>query len=90
MSYPRFQWIDVILLKWDWKVKTQKSAFIRVIRVIRDSDNTHAKNFTHPIDYAKWVGFPSRLTVFFSFQYSFKPSLPFFAAQVFKSSLSPT
>ena len=25
LCFPRFQWIDVILLKWDWKVKTQKS-----------------------------------------------------------------
>ena len=48
MSCPCFQWIDVNLLKWDWKVKTQKSAFLRALRVIRDSDNTHAKNFTHP------------------------------------------
>ena len=49
MSCPRFQWIDVILFKWDWKMKAQKSAFIRAIRVIRDSDKTHVKNFTHPL-----------------------------------------
>ena len=49
MSCPHFQWIDVNLLKWDWKVKPQKSAFIRAISAIRDSDKTHAENFTHPL-----------------------------------------
>ena len=69
MSCPRFQWIDVILFKWDWKVKTQESAFLRVIRVIRDSDNTHAKNFTHPELQGYLVfGFSD---IFFTIQYNF-------------------
>ena len=43
MYFSRFQRIDIILLKWDWQVKTQKSVFICVLRVLRDSDNIHAK-----------------------------------------------
>ncbi|MYF98931.1 hypothetical protein F4212_07305 [Candidatus Poribacteria bacterium] len=40
-----FQWIDVYLMKRDAE---HYDSEIRVLRVIRDSDNTHAKNFTHP------------------------------------------
>ena len=40
MYFSRFQRIDVMLFKWDWKVKTQESVFIRVLR---DSDNIETK-----------------------------------------------
>ena len=47
MSCPRFQWIDVIPFKWDWKVKTQESASLRAIRVICDSDNHVGHRVAH-------------------------------------------
>ena len=42
-----FQWIDVYLMKRDAE---RYGSELRVLREIRDSDNTHAKNFTHPAE----------------------------------------
>ena len=38
MCCPRFQWIDVYLMKRDAGCEGNRSVFIRVFRVIRDSD----------------------------------------------------